>query len=64
MGAYGLHDICKGSYIWHKMKFIGSVLHFLTVVFSISLCIYYRKIIYATLMAPDEILQVYRTDAA
>ena len=45
---------------WQKMELVGSM----SVIFAKLLCPFHRKIIYAALMALDEILQFYKTDAA
>ena len=37
---------------------------FLTIGFAMSLCFCHRKVIYATLMGQDKILQVYRRNAS
>ena len=55
--------IMEATY-WQKMKFIGSVLRFLTNVFTIILCLWHWRITYAALMALDKIIKVYRRDAA
>ena len=54
----------KEATYWLKTKFIGSMLSFLTIVFAIFLCLCHRKMNHVALMAPDEIQQVYRTEAA
>ena len=47
-----------------KIELSCSMLSFLTIIFSIILYIFHMKIIYAALMALDEITHVYRADAA
>ena len=44
------------------MQLIRSMLNVMTIVFAVLLCFYYRKIIYAVLMAFDKPPQVYKTD--
>ena len=46
------------------MELTDSMLSFLTIVFATHLHLCQREIIYEVLMATDEILKVYRTDAA
>ena len=62
MGKKGLSYIMGATY-WQKVEPTGSVPSFLTINFAILLILYQRRIMYAFLMAQDEILQVYKVDA-
>ena len=47
---------------WQTLGLIGSMWSFLKTIFVIHLCLFHRKIMYATLMTLDKIPQFYRTD--
>ena len=58
MGTKRLMAYINEATYWQKVELIRS-----TVVFPILLCLCYRKIIYAALMALDDIPLVYRLDS-
>ena len=53
----------KAATYWQRMELVGFMLNFLPIVSAIVLCCCHRNLIYVVLMAMEEILYMYKTDA-
>ena len=64
LGTMRLFIYLKEDTYWLRMEMVGSMMSFLTFVFSVIFCCCHRKFIYAALMTTEKIPHVYKTDAS